>query len=71
MGKFDIRKIPQKQLVAFYGLPYAASAADGSIDKEELLVIFENLDFRMHSAVNRVPIKTWTTNTPALRTKTH
>jgi uncharacterized tellurite resistance protein B-like protein len=41
---FDIRKIPGDQLVALYGLNFAAAAADGEIDKDELTIIFESLD---------------------------
>ncbi|MGQ9858529.1 MAG: hypothetical protein ACUVS3_07540 [Thermodesulfobacteriota bacterium] len=41
---FDLRKVPGDQLVAFYGLTFAAAAALGEIDKEELTTIFESLD---------------------------
>lgn len=41
---FDLSKVPGEQLVAFYGLNFAAAAADGEIDKDELTMIFESLD---------------------------
>ena len=40
----DFTKIPQEQIVAYYGLGFAAAASDGSIDKEEMQLIFETLD---------------------------
>lgn len=42
--KFDLSKIPGDQLVVFYGLNFAAAAADGEIEKDELTTIFESLD---------------------------
>jgi hypothetical protein len=41
---FDLNKVPQPQLVAFYGLPFAAASADGKIDKDELISIYQTLD---------------------------
>jgi len=41
---FDLGKVPGEQLVAFYGLNFAAAATDGDIDKDELTTIFETLD---------------------------
>lgn len=41
---FDLRKVPGDQLVAFYGLAFAAAAADGETAKDELMTIFEMLD---------------------------
>ncbi len=41
---FDLSKIPQEQLVAFYGLPFSVAGIDGEVDREELLSIFENID---------------------------
>lgn len=41
---FDLSKVPGEQLVAFYGLNFAAAATDGEIDKDELTTIFESLD---------------------------
>lgn len=61
---FDITKIPQKQLVAFYGLPFAASASDGSIDKEELLVIFENMDLEPLNEENKKKVYNFIVSPP-------
>jgi hypothetical protein len=44
MKTFDFKSIPQHQLISFYGLTIAAAAADGSIDKEELIQIYETID---------------------------
>ncbi len=44
MGTFNLTKVPADQLVAFYGLNFAAAAADGTTDKEELLAIYETID---------------------------
>lgn len=41
---FDINELPQDQLVAFYGLPFAAAAVDGKIDTRELMSIYQTLD---------------------------
>lgn len=61
---FDITKIPQEQLVAFYGLPFGAAASDGSVDKEELLVIFENLDLEPLNEKNKKKVYNFIVNPP-------
>jgi len=43
-GTFDLKQVPADQLVAFYGLCFAAAAADGSVEKDELMSIFETMD---------------------------
>ena len=44
MNTFDLTKVPGDQLVYFYGLNFAAAAADGTTDKDELRAIFETID---------------------------
>ncbi|MCB2155189.1 TerB family tellurite resistance protein [bacterium] len=41
---FDLTKVSGDQLIAFYGLNFAAAETDGSIDKDELTSIFETLE---------------------------
>jgi hypothetical protein len=47
MSTFDLKTLPQEQLVAFYGLPFAAALVDGEVDKDEMITIFETLDLSL------------------------
>jgi len=63
-NEFDLTKLPQEQLVAFYGLPFAASAVDKSMDKEEILVIFENLNLEVLTEENKKKVYGFMINPP-------
>ena len=41
---FDPTRLLERERVAFYGLLFAMSAADGSMDKEELELIYGAID---------------------------
>ncbi len=66
MAKFDMKTIPQDQLVAFYGLSFAASAADGHASKEEMLAIFGSLDLDALDQDNRKQVQGFVLTPPNL-----
>jgi hypothetical protein len=61
---FDIAKVPQEQLVAFFGLPFAVAAIDGSVEKEELLSIFENIDLDLLDDENKKKVSDFIISPP-------
>lgn len=61
---FDITKVPQEQLVAFFGLPFAVAAIDGSVEKEELLSIFENIDLDLLDDENKKKVSDFIISPP-------
>ncbi len=66
MSNFDLKNVPQEQLVAFYGLIFAAAAADGHIDKEELIAIYESIDLEPLSTNNRQKVQSFLINPPSI-----
>jgi len=66
MAKFDMNKIPQDELVAFYGLSFAASAADGHASKEEMVAIFGSLDLEALDEAHRKQVQGFVLSPPDL-----
>ncbi len=66
MGTFNLTKVPADQLVAFYGLNFAAAAADGTTDKEELLAIFEMIDLSPLTEKQREKVRGFVINAPSV-----
>lgn len=53
MAQFDITKVPEEDLVAFYGLLYSSAATDGKISKDELKRIFQTIHLDALSEKNK------------------
>jgi hypothetical protein len=64
MSTFDINNIPPDQLVAFYGLSFAAAIVDGEIEKDEMLIIYETLDLSPLSEEYRKKVHEFIINPP-------
>lgn len=63
---FDLRSLPEASRAAFYGALFAMAALDGSIDKEELELIFDLLDLDGLSEGTRRAIQGYLIQPPAL-----
>ncbi len=63
---FDLRKVPGEQLVAFYGLNFAAAAADGEIDKDELTIIFESMDLTLLTEEQKEKVRSYIMSPPKM-----
>ena len=63
---FDLRKVPGDELVAFYGLTFAAAAADGEIEKDELTIIFESLDMTSLTESQKKKVQSYIINPPSI-----
>lgn len=63
---FDLRKVPGEQLVAFYGLNFAAAAADGEIDKDELTTIFESMDLTLLTEEQKEKVRSYIMSPPKM-----
>jgi hypothetical protein len=66
MDTFDLTKVPADQLVAFYGLFFAAAAADGTTDKEELLAIYETIDLSPLTEKQKEKVRGFVINVPSV-----
>ncbi len=66
MAKFDMSTIPQDQLIAFYGLSFAASAADGNASREEMVAIFGSLDLEALDEAHRKQVQGFVLTPPNL-----
>ncbi|TAL69295.1 MAG: TerB family tellurite resistance protein [Bacteroidetes bacterium] len=44
MNQFDLKTVPQEELVSFYGLLFSAGNSDKELDKEDLSAIYELID---------------------------
>jgi len=66
MAKFDMSRIPQDQLVAFYGLSFAAAAADGHVSKEEMVAILGTLDIEALDETHRKQVQGFVLSPPTL-----
>lgn len=64
---FDLSKIPGEQLVAFYGLNFAAAAADRDVDKDELTTIFESLDLTSLTEDQKEKVRSYVVKPPDVR----
>jgi len=65
MSKFNLKDIPQDQLVAFYGMPFVAATVYGNIEKEEMLLIFEQLDLEVLCPENRKKVLNYVIEPPS------
>jgi hypothetical protein len=65
MSKFNLKDVPQYQLVAFFGLPFVAASVDGDMEKEEMLLIFEQLDLEFLNAENRKKVLNYVIEPPS------
>lgn len=63
---FDLSKVPGEQLVAFYGINFAAAAADGEIDKDELTTIFESLDLTLLTEEQKERVQSYIISPPKM-----
>jgi uncharacterized membrane protein YkvA (DUF1232 family)/uncharacterized tellurite resistance protein B-like protein len=68
MSQSILAKLPESECLAFYGALFAIAAADGSIDVEELNLIFKNIDFQNLSDSLKNQIQSYITKPPALDT---
>ncbi|MCK5785926.1 MAG: TerB family tellurite resistance protein [Candidatus Sabulitectum sp.] len=66
MNTIDFTKVPQDQLVAYYGLGFAAAASDGSMDREELQLIFETLDISFLDDVYQKEVRQYVLTPPSV-----
>lgn len=66
MDSLDLKNIPQEQLVAFYGLAFAGANADKSLEKEELMAIFEVLDLESLDEANKKKVFGYIINPPSV-----
>jgi hypothetical protein len=66
MDSLDLKNIPQDQLVAFYGLAFAGANADKSLEKEELMAIFEVLDLESLDEANKKIVFGYIINPPSV-----
>ncbi|MBM2813558.1 MAG: hypothetical protein HW421_320 [Ignavibacteria bacterium] len=64
MEHFDLKSIPQEQLVAFYGLLFSAGIADSILEKEELQTIYEFIDLDILAAKNKDTVRNFVLNPP-------
>lgn len=67
MQQFDLKSVPQEQLVAFYGLSFATASVDGSFDREEMMSIFELLDMEPLDQKNREIVRGYLIEPPAAK----
>jgi len=65
-NNFDLKAIPQDQLVAFYGLLFAAAAADNHVAKEELQAIYENIDIEHLNNENKLIVQNYLITPPTI-----
>ncbi len=63
---FDMGKIPGDQLVAFYGLSFAAAGTDGEMDRDELSIIFESLDMTTLTESQKETVRGYIVSPPSL-----
>ena len=63
---FDLKKVPQQQLVAFYGLAFASASSDGKIDKKELMSIYQTLDMKSLDEEHRKTVASYLIQPPKI-----
>lgn len=63
---FDLSKVPNDELVAFYGIHIAAAAADGVLEKEELWEIFKCMDHSSLSVEQKETLQKYIVEPPDL-----
>lgn len=63
----DLRSLPEEQRIAFHGALFAMSAADGSMDADELELIFDSLDVTGVSAEGQTRIRGFLVAPPDLQ----
>jgi uncharacterized tellurite resistance protein B-like protein len=66
METFNLKEVPQEQLVAYYGLCFAAASADGRIEKEEKVAIFEMLDLEPLDEKSREEVHSFILSPPSV-----
>jgi uncharacterized tellurite resistance protein B-like protein len=71
MSRLQLNDIPEEQLMAFYGLAFAAAAADNYMDKSELSIIYNTLDLSKLSRSNREKIHHWIKKPPDIDNLLH
>ena len=59
-------KLPENESLAFYGSLFAIAATDGSVDIQELNLIFNNIDFDQLSESVKTQIQSYVTAPPSL-----
>lgn len=67
MSTFDFSEQPEDQRVACYGAFCAMAAADGAIDKEEVIAIFEVMDVEGLSPAAQAQVRGFLVEPPPLR----
>lgn len=67
MQQFDLKSVPQEQLVAFYGLTFAAASVDGSFDREEMMSIFELIDMEPLDQCNKEIVRGYLIKPPVAK----
>ena len=63
----DLAKVPQSSRIAFYGALFAIATADGSIDKEEMNLIFEVMDLTGMSEAAKRQVQSYIIEPPSLQ----
>ena len=66
MKNFELKSLPQEQLVAFYGLTFAAASSDNSISKEELQAIYENMNLDLLDNKNKAIVQSYLIDPPRI-----
>jgi len=64
MKQFDLKSVPQEQLVAFYGLLFSAGNSDNELDKDDILSIYELIDMDLLDYSNKEIVKNYILNPP-------
>jgi len=67
MQQFELKSVPQEQLVAFYGLAFATASVDGSFDREEMMSIFEIMDMEPLDQKNKEIVRGYLMEPPQVK----
>ena len=65
---FDLREVPEEQLIAFYGALFAMAAADSRVDRDEVSVIFGALSLDNLSPEAKETVYSYITSPPPFDT---
>jgi hypothetical protein len=64
MKQFELKSVPQEELVSFYGLLFSAGISDKKIDKEDIISIYELIDMDLLDDQHKEIVRNFILNPP-------